>query len=63
LPEWVIEEQELDGEPVLEITCPRCGGGAIILSPSRWLSSKRNRQYVARSCSYCFKVNRLPEEE
>jgi len=63
LPEWVVVHLDLDDEPVIEITCTRCGGSAIILSPSRWFGSKRNRDYVARSCTYCFKVSRLPEEE
>lgn len=60
---WKVELQELDGEDVLEITCPWCDGAVIVLHPRHWKGGRRQRQYVGRSCTYCFKTCRVPSAD
>lgn len=60
LPLWKVVPSDWAGWVV--ITCPRCKNEAIV-HRQRWLNARRNRDYVARSCTYCFKVARVPNKE
>lgn len=56
LPVWITAPGEKRG--TLNITCPRrdCGGKAVV--SRKWLTSRPG--FIGRSCTYCFKVARLP---
>lgn len=44
----------------LGIECPHkeCGGKAVV-NKKKWLNLKR--EYVGRSCTYCFRTSRVPD--
>jgi hypothetical protein len=58
-------EAELDN--VILAFCGHCGCGTIILDPDEWFSSRKrilrltsNRDFISRSCTYCFKACQAP---
>lgn len=59
LPDWKVEPGSKTG--TLNITCPRkdCGGKAVV--SKRWRESRPN--YIGRSCTYCFKVAKIPRKD
>lgn len=61
LPCWITQKGE---GGTLRITCPRCGGKAIV-NAHKWY--KGDGQYkgpmIGRSCTYCFFTNRIPESK
>jgi hypothetical protein len=59
LPVWSVTQGAKRG--TLNIACPRkeCGGKAVV--SRKWLTSRPG--YIGRSCTYCFKVARIAEEQ
>ena len=53
LPFWKVMRGE---GGTLRITCPRCGGKAVV-NGKKWVDSWPG---IGRSCTYCFFTNRLP---
>jgi hypothetical protein len=60
-------EHSLDN--VILAFCGWCGNGTVLLNPQEWFASRRtslrkpsNRNFVGRSCSYCFATGLLPEK-
>jgi hypothetical protein len=54
-------EAELDGEevPAAELRCPQSDcGRTFIVDREEFKTSKED--FVARSCPYCFRANRIP---
>lgn len=54
LPYWQVRQISSHD---LEITCPRCKNVAVVYGAA-W----REHPQLTRSCAYCFKTSRLPEE-
>ena len=59
LPEWDAKVIRRDGRQLVGITCPRCGGKAIV--SRKWLSEELNK-FKTRTCTYCYKTAWLPGE-
>lgn len=57
---WQVEVIE-DSDDAL-ITCPVCDGGAVVNLPSWVLGTLSRQNKVTRSCTYCFRTSRMPEE-
>jgi len=55
---WIINPATALGPGWLAITCPNCGGTAGV-KKSKWC---RKNGFTGRSCTYCFKVARLPDQ-
>jgi hypothetical protein len=64
--EWITSKAEIKTDSKggkfwllgdVKITCPGCGGSAIV-NKKRWLRSRP--EFVGRSCTYCFKTYRIP---
>ena len=59
IPFWIVKAL---GPNKIGIECPRrdCGGKAVV-NKKKWYKAQPN--FITRSCTYCFKANRIPEEE
>lgn len=57
LPYWKVDPGAKPG--TANLTCPRCGGKCVV-NETKW---RESRQEIGRSCTYCFKVARVPKEE
>lgn len=53
---WNIEPAGRPGW--IKITCPYCVGIAYV-KRGRWLHGSK-RQFIGRSCTYCYKTGRIP---
>lgn len=56
LPSWIMQPGE---GGTLRITCPSCGGKAVV-NKSRWLNDRK--EFIGRSCTYCFKTSKIREK-
>lgn len=59
-------EHEVDN--AIMAFCGWCGNGTLVLNPDEWFASRRrllrrdsNKDYVGRSCTYCFSTCLRPE--
>lgn len=60
LKSWSARAVKSGKRELVGITCPNCGGKAIV--SKKWLDKNLLPGYLTRACTYCFKAAWIPGE-